>query len=99
MVSKSRPKLRGLEWGVGVGIFFGLLMGRFLHVCVLVSGYSSLEDVGINLPHSLSDKLGNCPIYGWRKAFLTTVSRLAPGQMPVWSPSLPALSSSLSEMY
>lgn len=70
-----------------------------MHVCVLVSRYSSLEDARISQPKSLSRELENRPIYSWRKAFLTTVSRLAPGQMPVWSPSLPALSSSLSEMY
>jgi len=64
-----------------------------------MSRYSSLEDVRINLPKSLSGELETCPIYGWRKAFLTAVSTLTPGQMPVWSPSLPAPSSSLSEMY
>lgn len=60
-----------------------------------MSRYSSLEDARLNLPKSLSGELETCPIYGWRKAFLTTVSTLAPAQMPVWSPSLPALSSSL----
>lgn len=70
-----------------------------MHVCVLVSRYSSLEDVRINLPKSLSGELENCPVYGWRKAFLTTFSRLAPGPMRAWSPLLPALSSSFSVMY
>lgn len=61
--------------------------------------YSSLEDVRINLPKTTSSELENFPIYGLRKAFLTTGSTLTSGQMSVWFPSLPALNSSLPERY
>lgn len=97
--AKSWPQLSALGLGFRTGFFFVLVVGGFLHFCVLVSRCSSLEDARISQPKSFSRELEDCPIYGWRKAFLTTVSRLAPGQMPVWSPSLPAPSSSLSEMY
>lgn len=58
-------------------------MADFLHVSVLVSRYSSLEDVRTHLSESLSGELENCPIYGGTETFLSALLRLMPGYIPV----------------